>query len=484
METLRDLQQTVGGQLLPEGRVHDATAVPLLGRIVTDSRQVAAGDVFLALEGANHDGASFAGEAFRRGAPGAVVASPIDVPEDCWALLVDDTQLALEQWARWKRRQFTGTLIAVTGSVGKTTTRQMIDTVLRRRLRGTTSPRSSNNHLGVPCGLLALDPGDDYAVLELGASRRGEIAAMSDLCAPKVGVITPIGEGHLALSGNREAVADAKSELLAALPESGQAVLADDPCLHTLSWRCRAPITWVGSSAACGLRAIEVGSQGGRLGFCVAIGAGADGAAGNSALGSAAAGRRLRFSVPVWGRHHLTAALSAVAVGRMMGFDLAEIAAALETFQAVPMRCEVTEIRGATVINDACNSNPTAMRAALELLRDFDAPGRRIAVVGDIAEPGPQATARHWQLGKEIVRLGGTELLIACGRFARHVTAGARAAGLIRSRAIPCDTVEDALPYLGQAMLPGDVVLVKGSRMMEMERVIEALKRYPQRRTA
>ncbi len=101
-----------------------------------------------------------------------------------------------------------------------------------------------------------------------------------------------------------------------------------------------------------------------------------------------------------------------------------------------------------------------------------------------MAEPGPQAAARHWQLGKEIVRLGGAELLIACGRFARHVTAGARAAGLIRSRAIPCDTVEEALPYLGQAMLPGDVVLVKGSRMMEMERVIEALKRYPQRRTA
>ncbi len=139
METLRDLQQTVGGQLLPEGRVHDLTAVPL-GRIVTDSRQVAAGDVFLALEGQNHDGASFAGEAFRRGTAGAVVASPIDVPEDCWALLVDDTHLALEQWARWKRRQFTGTLIAVTGSVGKTTTRQMIDTVLRRRLRRDDQP--------------------------------------------------------------------------------------------------------------------------------------------------------------------------------------------------------------------------------------------------------------------------------------------------------------------------------------------------------
>jgi UDP-N-acetylmuramoyl-tripeptide--D-alanyl-D-alanine ligase len=173
-----------------------------------------------------------------------------------------------------------------------------------------------------------------------------------------------------------------------------------------------------------------------------------------------------------------------LAVARMMGFDLPEIASALETFQAVPGRCEVREIRGATIINDACNSDPSAMQAALDLLREFDASGRRIVVCGASAEPAQRGAAGHWRLGKEIILRGGAELVVACGEFARHVTSGARAAGLARTRAIPCDTVDDVLPYLGQAILPGDVVLITGSPMMGMERLVEALEQYPKRRTA
>jgi UDP-N-acetylmuramoyl-tripeptide--D-alanyl-D-alanine ligase len=323
--------------------------------------------------------------------------------------------------------------------------------------------------------MLTIEPQHDYAVLELGASRAGEIAVLAELCAPKVGVITQIGDAHLGGFGNRQGVAEAKAELLSALPSSGHAVLADDSWLRGLSSRCAAPITWIGTGPQCDLRAVDIECPPGRLEFHVACGEGAEAAA-----GSRLTKRPVRFSIPVWGRHHISAALASVAVGRMLGFDLEIIAAALANYQAVPMRCEVTEIRGATIINDTYNSNPTAMRAALELLREFDAAGRRIVICGDMAELGPQSIARHWQLGKDIVQIGGAELLIACGRFARHITAGARSTGLDRARAVPCDTIEDAMPYVGQAVLPGDIVLVKGSRVMAMERIVEALKQYPQ----
>jgi len=462
MNTVTDLSIAIGGRLLIGHAAREAVAAAL-GPVVTDSRQVESGNVFWALRGPNHDGIDFVEEAFRRGAAGAVVGRDVEVGDGGWAVRVKDTQRALRHWARYKRRHFGGTLIAVTGSVGKTTARQMIHTILQTRLAGTASPQNFNNHIGLPLSMFAIEPDHDYAVLELGADRRGEIAALAELCAPKVGVITQVGDAHLGGFGSRRGIAQAKAELLAALPSDGRAILGDDPWLRTVAEACPAEITWVGTGEECDLRASEVTSEPGQLRFKV---------------------NDCRFCVPVWGRHHLNAALLAIATGRMIGFDLDEMADVLEDFQPVPMRCEVLEIRGATVINDTYNSSPTAMRAALELVREFDVPGRRIVVAGDMAELGEEAVPLHWQLGKQVVTVAGAELLIACGRFARHVVAGARAAGMPHARAIPCENVEDTLPYLGQAMLPGEAVLVKGSRLMAMERVIEALRTYPQRRSA
>lgn len=463
MNTLYELQQAVGGQVhWPAAAARNPKTVRW-GPVSIDSRQVEPGSVFWALHGPRHDGNDFAADALARGASGAVVDRPIEAPAGHWTLEVPDTLAALRQWAAWKRRRFSGVVIAVTGSVGKTTTRQMIHTILATRLAGSATPRNYNNHIGVPVSMSRIEPHHDYAVLELGASRRGEIAELAELAAPKIGAITHVGEAHLGGFGGRHGVAVAKAELLAALPPDGHAVLGDDPWLRRLAQGCKAPITWVGRGAECDLAATDVRCGRGVLSFRL---------------------RQCEFSIPVWGRHHLVSALVAIATGRIMGFDLEQMAAALGQFRSLPMRCEVTEIRGATVINDTYNASPTAMRAALELLRDFDAPGRRIFVCGDMAELGDEATLLHRQLGSQVVTLCGADLLIACGQHAREVVAGARGAGMPQAHAIPCRTPEETLPYLGQAILPGDVVLVKGSRVLAMERVVEAMGQYPRRHSA
>ena len=471
MTTLAELNQIVSGQLTFGGGLI-GRADFAIGSVVTDSRRIEPGDVFWALRGSHEDGARFVGDAFRRGAAGVVAAKAVNPPPYHWSLCVANPYEALLEFAAWKRRQFTGTMIAVTGSVGKTTTRQMIHTVLRTRLAGTASPRNLNNHVGVPLSMLAIEPNHDYAVLELGASHRGEIASLARLCLPKVGVITQIGDAHLGGFGSRQGIAESKAELLDALPPDGRAVLGDDPWLRNLTENCQAAIHWVGLTEGCDVHARDVKSEPGHLSFRVVTSS-------NSpyALGTP-------FRIPVWGRHHVTAALAAIAVGRMMGFDLREMADALEHFKPVPQRCEVLHLRGATVINDSYSANPTAMHAALEVLGDFDGAGRKIVVCGDMLELGDVAPELHWQMGKEIVEVAHADMVISCGEHARLVVGGAKAAGMSPVRAIACENVEAALPYLGQAILPGDVVLVKGSRLMAMERVIEALQNYPLRRSA
>jgi UDP-N-acetylmuramoyl-tripeptide--D-alanyl-D-alanine ligase len=459
MSTLGELHQVLGGRLWLGDKPGDRSAAPL-GRVESDSRKIEPGDVFWALRGPNHEGEDFIAEAFQRGAVGAVVARDVAVPDHHWTVRVDDTQQALWAWAQWKRRRLSGPVIAVTGSAGKTTTRQMIHTVLQSRLQGTASPQNFNNYYGVPLSMTAIEPDHDYAVLELGASRPGEIAMLAELAAPTIGVITRTGDAHLGGFGSRQQVAESKAELLGALPPGGRAVLGDDPWLRKVTQGYAAKITWVGEGSNCHLRPSDVQSERGRLTFRL---------------------DDCQFCVPVWGHHHLTAVLAAVAVGRMLSLDLDEMARALYKFRPMPMRCQVQEIRGVTIINDTYNSNPTAMRAALELLDELGGSGRRIVVSGDMSELGNDSVALHRELGKQTVDVGRADLLIACGQFAGHVAEGACAVGLPQARSIPCGNLEEVLPHLGQAILPGDVVLIKGSRTMAMERVVAALNDWEKR---
>jgi UDP-N-acetylmuramoyl-tripeptide--D-alanyl-D-alanine ligase len=452
--TLKQLQSaTLGEWLCAPGDTLPADDKPC-GRVVIDSRQVQPGDIFWALPGKHRDGGDFVADAFSRGAAGAVVASrKTQPPQGSWSLIVDNTQVALGRVAVWQRERFTGSIVAVTGSVGKTTTRQMIDAVLSSRLHGSVSPRNYNNHLGLPLSMMDWNPQHDYAVVELGANHQGEIGQLAELCRPRIGVVTRIGDAHLAGFGDRRGVAEAKAELLSALPVDGCAVLnGDDDELRRVCHRSRTRnIRWVGRGADCDFVASHVQSHAGALSFTV------DGQ---------------HLIVPVWGRHHLTAALTAVAIGREFGLGWTELRESLADFHPPTMRCEVSTLHGAKIINDTYNANPTAMRAALELLRDFDAPGRRIVVCGDMRELGGQTVSLHRQLGDEVVTLCGADLLVACGDHAADVVAGARAAGMPRRRTVICREPREAAVRVQQMLNSGDVVLVKGSRAMGMERVI------------
>lgn len=452
--TIGQLSQIVAGRLVRAADV-DPT-MPVEGRHVIDSRSVAAGDVFWALRGAHADGADFAADAFRRGAAGVIASRWLPPSEGGWAIQVDDPQQALWRLAAWRRRTFAGCVIGVTGSVGKTTTRHMIDTALRSTMQGRSSPRNYNNHLGLPLSLLSLDEADQYAVLELGASASGEIRRLARLCCPRIAVITQIGEAHLEGFGDLDGVLRAKAEILEPLQAGDWAVVnGDDPRLRRLAAELRGPrVVRFGRRGDCQVVPDEVRCRPGSLLFKV------DG---------------VPFTLPVWGRHHLPGALAAIAVGRVLGLPLRVMAEALKNYTPPPMRCQVLSVRGITLINDAYNANPTSMRAALELLRDLPATGRRIAVLGDMSQLGRHAAALHRRVGSEVVTVCGAEVLIACGGQAEEIAAGACQAGMPARRIVACATLQQAEAALRGALAAGDMVLVKGSRAMQMERLVERL---------
>jgi UDP-N-acetylmuramoyl-tripeptide--D-alanyl-D-alanine ligase len=453
--TVRQLHEIVGGRLRLASLAPEQGEHTLVRRIVTDSRHARAGDVFWGLRGTRFDGAGFALDSFAAGAAGAVVGKYVQPHPGCWSLQVNDSQHALDQLARWNRLRMRGRVVAVTGSVGKTTTRQMIRGVLGTNFCGTASLRNFNNHVGLPLSMLAIEPEHDFAVLEVAASAPGEILQLSRLCQPEIGVITRIGDAHLSGFGTLQGVAEAKTELLPVLPPEGWAVLCgDDAQLRRLASRTRTNVLWFGRSLDNDLVATNVRCRDGRLSFAV------DGAA---------------MSVAAWGRHHLASALAAVAVGRIFGICDADIAQGLAQFQPAPMRCQITRVGGATVVDDSYNASPVAMKAALELLRDFDAAGRRIVVCGDMAELGPQAAALHYRLGDQVVSVCGADLLIACGRWSEEVAAGALAAGMPQNAVTVCQEPDEIMEQCATLLEPGDVALVKGSRVMTMERIVGAM---------
>jgi UDP-N-acetylmuramoyl-tripeptide--D-alanyl-D-alanine ligase len=431
-----------------------------------DSRTLAAGEVFVALQGEHHDGHRFAPRVAGAGGRGLIVAHQRleALPVADWdaagvlCLAVDDTLSALGDLARFHRDRNPARVVAITGSNGKTTTRAMTAAVLGRRHAVAATRGNFNNAVGLPLSLFALSPAHRWAVFEIGMNHPGEIDRLAWICRPDLGVITNIGPAHLEGLGSLKAVRDAKGELLDHLGPSGLAVLnADDPLVMQLAARAEGPRLLFGTHPQAAVRAEKIVVQSGRVRF-------------DLVLPGQYQTVRLAMAAPFM----VANALAAAAVGWQAGLDAGEIGAALEAFQPVTGRLVRQETaRGVTLIDDTYNANPASVTAALEALAPAGRKGRAVLVLGDMRELGAAAAALHRQVGERAAAAGLDQLWIA-GEMAAEVAAGARRGGMAahRIRVARKDDIADALAGW---LAPGDLVLVKGSRAMRMETVVAAL---------
>lgn len=438
-----------------------------IGGFSIDSRTIGRGDLFFAIEGARFDGHAFARAAVAAGAVGLVLArgkSVEDLPPGAAVLRVADTTRALQLVARHVRRLSGATVVAITGSAGKTTTKEIAAEFLSLRFRTYRSRGNLNNHIGLPLSLLELRSRPEMAVMELGMNHAGEIRQLVGICEPNVRVWTNVGEAHIGHFDSVEAVADAKAEILeGATAESHLVANGDDPLVMARVDRFRGRLTTFGFDSAVTFRAGDV-----RL--C--------GVRGSEAIVSTPVGR-FPLTLALLGRANLGNALAAMAVAHVCGVPIADVAAAAPGLRPAPHRGEVLVLGEVTVIDDSYNSNPPALAQSLEALASETGARRRVAVVGEMGELGSSSVELHERCGALAATSGLGLLVTVGGDGARRLGARAVAGGLAADEVVHADSAAAAADLAADLVRPGDVVLVKGSRSVGLERVVERLGRRP-----
>jgi UDP-N-acetylmuramoyl-tripeptide--D-alanyl-D-alanine ligase len=450
--TLKEVAEATGGRLAgadPDAVVHG---------VQVDSRKVRAGELFVALPGTRTDGSLFAAAAAEAGAAatlaqeGTVFAGP--------RVEVADPLAALGALGTAVRDRSAATVVAVTGSNGKTTTKDLLAAALATRLPTVANQASFNNEVGLPLTLTRIEPGTRAVVVEMGARGPGHIAALARLARPGVGVVLNVGESHLGMFGSREAIAKAKGELVEALPPDGTAVLnADDPQVAAMAARTVARVVTFGLAAG-EVRAAGVELDGdGRARFMLRTPAGT-----------------APVVLPAPGEHLVGCALAAAAAAHVLGVGPDDAAAGLAAARLSPMRMQVhRRPDGLTVVNDAYNANPSSMAAALKTLAALGRRGgRTVAVLGEMAELGPDAAAEHDRVGRLATRLG-IDRLVGVGEPGRVMVSAARMEGMWPEEAEAVPDADAAVALLAPALGPDDVVLVKASRVVALDRVADAL---------
>lgn len=450
--TLQTITEATGGRLSQPSAGHVTVTA-----ISDNSKAVVPGSLFLALRGERFDAHDFLSDVVAAGAAALLVHDAAKlVGLNAPAIIVDDTRRALGRLGAFVRAHLSSRIVAVGGSNGKTTTKHLVGSVLSAHLKGSQSPKSFNNDIGVPLTILGASTSDHYVVLELGTNHPGELSPLSLIARPDIAVITSIGPEHLEGFGDLDGVRREEAALLDGLAPHGLAIVNGDdkPLLKLIRGRVPRLVTFgfdgdnelAIASVECTLEEVRFIIRDGETEFCL----------------------------PMPGRHNASNALAAIAVGREFGLDDASIRHALATCSRPEMRMQLTRWRNITILNDAYNANPASMEAALLTIAEAHVPGRRIAVLGEMREMGASSELMHRHIG-QLAATSKIDLLVCVGEAARPLADAAILAGMPQGRIHLVPDSQAAAEFLPPILVDGDTVLLKGSRGVKLERVTEPL---------
>jgi len=454
--SVHEIVTAIEGELLQGDPSSCATGVS------TDTRTIKPGDLFFALRGERADGHRYVGAAAQAGAAGVVISNEGAAPSGCTAFVVkvDDPLWALGDLAGYYRTKFDVRVVGITGSVGKTTTKEMLASILGRKWKVLKNAANFNNEIGLPLALFRLDRSHKVVVLEMAMRGLGEIRRLASIAKPSVGVITNIGIAHIERLGSQGAIANAKAELIEELPPDGLAVInAEDGYSEVIRRKFGGRVISFGSCKTADVVGARIKcSSLGRYSFVLLVEGGA-----------------VEVKMPVLGHHNVYNALAAAAAAVGMGVDLSTIRDGLENFSLPAMRMELVKSKaGYVVLNDAYNASPASMLSALKTLETLTGHKRKIAVLGDMLELGSYAPKAHRDIGGSVA-CSDVQMLVTVGPLAGMIADGAKDAGFPGDRIQSYADSSEAAQKLAGQLVKGDAVLVKGSRAMKMEEIVRVL---------
>lgn len=452
-KAFKDIAEWVNGEVAGPG----ANLVKVSG-VSTDTRTIQEGNLYIPIVGENFNGHDFVKGAVENGAVGALWQKnqpnpPADVP----LIYVEDTLLALQDLAKNYLASLPAIVVAITGSNGKTTTKDMVTSVLATTYKVQKTEGNYNNHIGLPLTILGLEEDTEIAVLEMGMSGRGEIELLSTIAKPEAAIITNIGESHLQDLGSREAISEAKFEITSGLRANGTLVIhGDEPLLTEKVVNSPFHVMTFGSSETNDYYPMHIQQKSDGTYFTIKT------------------ETESEFFIPVLGKHNINNALSAIAVSRKLGVSIPDIKTGLETIKITGMRTELIQGKdGVAFINDAYNASPTSMRAAIELLEDLKQYRKKIVVLGDMLELGDKEEDFHYEVGKGI-DADKINAVFTFGKLGRNIAEGAKV-NFSENQVFAYENKQALIAKLKETVGDGDIVLVKGSRGMKLEEVVNEL---------